>query len=53
MYENLVSQPAGRQLASDIRRGIFPGAVLFSGPDASGKLTAALEPYGYAVVELH
>lgn len=43
MYENLVSQPAGRQLASDIRRGIFPGAVLFSGPDASGKLTAALE----------
>lgn len=43
MFENLVNQNATQYLISDIKKGTFPGAVLFSGNDASGKLTAALE----------
>ena len=43
MYENLVGQTAKEALINDIRNERFPGAVLFSGNDASGKLTAALE----------
>lgn len=43
MFENLVNQEAGKQIANDIRNNRFPGAVLYSGPEASGKLTAALE----------
>ena len=43
MYENLVNQEAGRLLAADIKSERLPGAVLFSGSEASGKLTAALE----------
>lgn len=43
MFENLVNQEAGKQLASDIRHNRLPGAVLFAGAEASGKLTAALE----------
>ena len=43
MFENLVNQDAGKQLASDIKNNRLPGALLFSGPEASGKLTAALE----------
>ena len=43
MFENLVGQDASQYIISDIRKGTFPGAVLFSGNNASGKLTAALE----------
>ena len=43
MYENLVNQAAGKLLAADIKHNRLPGAVLFAGPEASGKLTAALE----------
>ncbi|MCE1196571.1 DNA polymerase III, partial [bacterium] len=44
MYENLLSQEAARAaLAGDIAGGALPPALLFSGPPASGKLTAALE----------
>ena len=43
MFENLVGQDASQYISSDIRKGTFPGAVLFSGNNASGKLTAALE----------
>ena len=43
MFENLVNQEAGKLISADIRHNRLPGAVLYSGPDASGKLTAALE----------
>lgn len=43
MFENLVNQSASRDLTADITNRRLPGAVLFSGPEASGKLTAALE----------
>ena len=43
MYENLVNQPAGKLLTADIKHNRLPGAVLFAGPEACGKLTAALE----------
>ena len=43
MYENLVNQAAGKLLAADIKHNRLPGAILFAGPEASGKLTAALE----------
>lgn len=43
MYENLLGQPAKLALAADIKNKTFPGSILFSGNDASGKLTAALE----------
>lgn len=43
MFENLVNQGAGKQLASDIKNNRLPGAILFAGSEASGKLTAALE----------
>ncbi len=44
MYENLLAQDAVRSLLEgDIRGGTLPPALLFSGPPASGKLTAALE----------
>ena len=43
MFENLVNQEAGKQLISDIKNNRLPGAVLFAGAEASGKLTAALE----------
>lgn len=43
MYENLVSQNVAKNLISDIKNKNFPGAVLFAGPESSGKLTAALE----------
>ena len=44
MYENLLAQDALRSiLEGDIEGGTLPPALLFSGPPASGKLTAALE----------
>ena len=43
MFENLVNQEAGESLKSDIQKNLLPGALLFSGAVASGKLTAALE----------
>lgn len=43
MFENLVNQEAGKLLAADIKHNRLPGAILFAGPEASGKLTAALE----------
>ena len=43
MFENLVNQDAGKLISSDIKHNKLPGAVLFAGPEASGKLTAALE----------
>lgn len=43
MFENLVNQDAAKLIISDITRESFPGSVLFSGNEASGKLTAALE----------
>ena len=43
MFESLVNQEAGKLLAADIRHNRLPGAILFSGSEASGKLTAALE----------
>lgn len=43
MFENLVCQEASKELISDIKNNLMPQAVLFSGNEASGKLTAALE----------
>ena len=43
MFENLVNQEAGKFIRADIRHNRLPGAVLFAGAEASGKLTAALE----------
>ncbi len=44
MYENLLAQEATvASLIGDIGSGSLPPALLFSGPPASGKLTAALE----------
>ena len=43
MFENLVHQEAGKLLSADIKKNRLPGALLFAGPEASGKLTAALE----------
>lgn len=43
MFENLYYQEAGKQLISDYEKGILPGAILFSGGEYTGKLTAALE----------
>ena len=43
MFENILEQDAKKTISSDIRNNNFPGAVLFSGPEASGKLSAALE----------
>lgn len=44
MYENLLAQDGVRaSLIGDIEGGSVPPTLLFSGPPASGKLTAALE----------
>lgn len=43
MFENLVNQETGKSIISDIKNNLLPGALLFSGSEASGKLTAALE----------
>lgn len=43
MYENVLFQNAIPLLEDDIKSGKLPRAILFSGEEASGKLTAALE----------
>ena len=44
MFENLIAQETVRSgLTEAVREGLLPPALLFSGPPASGKLTAALE----------
>jgi len=43
LFDNLLYQSAAKLLEDDIRSNKLPGAVLFSGNDSCGKLTAALE----------
>ncbi|MDD6295438.1 MAG: DNA polymerase III [Treponema sp.] len=43
MFDNILFQNAGLLLEEAVTNGILPGAVLFSGPSSSGKLSAALE----------
>lgn len=43
MFENLLYQNVALNLASDIKNGMLPNSLLFSGPEYSGKLTCALE----------
>lgn len=43
MFENVLGQPITRLLCDEIQRAVLPPALLFSGPEASGKLTTALE----------
>lgn len=43
MFDNLLFQNTKDLLTDDIKGGRLPGALLFSGPEASGKLTCALE----------
>lgn len=43
MYENVLFQNAVPLLENDIKSGSLPRAILFSGEEASGKLTTALE----------
>lgn len=43
MFENLLGQGVRGQLIEDIETGVLAPAMLFSGPPASGKGTAALE----------
>ncbi|MCR5725403.1 MAG: DNA polymerase III [Treponema sp.] len=43
MFDNLLYQPAAELLQADILENRLPGAILLSGPAASGKLTCALE----------
>lgn len=43
MFENLVHQEVSKALAYDIKNNFFPRSVLFSGEEATGKLTAAFE----------
>ncbi len=43
MFENVLGQPVIQLLRDEIARNSLPPALLFTGPEASGKLTAALE----------
>jgi DNA polymerase-3 subunit gamma/tau len=43
MFENVLGQPAAAQLAADLRAGALAPSLLFVGPRAAGKGTAALE----------
>jgi DNA polymerase-3 subunit gamma/tau len=43
MFENLIAQPVSNLLSDDISASRLPPSMLFSGPSATGKLTAALE----------
>ena len=43
MFENVLGQPVVRLLCDEIQQETIPPTLLFAGPAASGKLTAALE----------
>lgn len=43
MFENVLGQPVIQILKNECEREVTPPALLFTGPEASGKLTAALE----------
>ena len=43
MFENLVNQSASKAITYDLKNNFLPRAILFSGPETSGKLTAAFE----------
>jgi DNA polymerase-3 subunit gamma/tau len=43
MFENLLGQPAAERLKADLLDGMMAPSMLFYGPPASGKGTAALE----------
>ena len=43
MFENVLGQPVIQLLSDEFEQGKVPPALLFAGPEASGKLTAALE----------
>jgi len=43
MFENVLGQPVIQLLSDELERSNVPPALLFAGPEASGKLTAALE----------
>lgn len=43
MFENVLGQEAARRLSGDLSSDSLPPSLLFSGPPASGKGTAALE----------
>jgi DNA polymerase III subunit gamma/tau len=43
MLENIVGQSAAKFIGADLKRNIFPRAVLFSGSEGDGKLSTALE----------
>ncbi len=43
MFENVLGQEASRRLSADLSAGSLPQSLLFFGPAASGKGTAALE----------
>ena len=43
MFDNILNQNACKLLKDDIENNKLPGAILFSGPECSGKLSCALE----------
>lgn len=43
MFDNVLHQSASDLLTEDIAKNKLPSSLLFSGPEASGKLTCALE----------
>ena len=43
MFENVLGQPVIQLLSDELEQRKVPPALLFSGPESSGKLTAALE----------
>lgn len=43
MFDNVLHQSATSLLEEDIQNDRLPGSILFSGPEASGKFTCALE----------
>lgn len=43
MFENVLGQPIIQLLSDELQQTNVPPALLFTGPEASGKLTAALE----------
>ena len=43
MFENVLGQPVIQLVSDELEQGKVPPALLFAGPESSGKLTAALE----------